>query len=320
MKFLSLIIITSLHLLNASTPTKLSCDYEFHYYDVVGSIYQCDVDNVLSITSKDQAIIGSASESHYGMRTNSDVSGISMNNKYIQYFPIGLEKIFKNIKLIHAQNNFIQEVDQSDLKHFPELAELNLHNNEIKTIEKGLFDYNPKLVYVSFSNNKIFYIHHEVFDGLKVLTYLYLNSNTCIDKGAYLSRSEVLNVLDYVKSDCLGLEYQKIEEKFKELEDESTDPHIDFKYKLDNLEAEFNRSSVFNLTSIIERLNKLKMMEPKELIEAKRIPCIEYDERDVNDGKSSGIAYEIILILVIAISVALFGSIIFLFVKLNRID
>jgi len=239
------------------------------------------------------------------------VSGLAVNSKYIKYFPIGLEKIFKNLKLIHAQNGYIQEIGQSDLKPFPELKELNLHNNEIKMIEDGLFEYNPKLVYVSFSNNKIFYIQPEVFDGLSNLEYLYLNSNSCIDKGSYLSRSEVLNVIEYVKNDCLGTEYKEIEKKLDKLEHNSTNLQPkDLNDKIEIFEAEFNRSSVSNLTSLRERLDRLKVTKPEEIVSL--VPRFDDD-----DERSSGIAYKVIFVLVIAISVVIFGSIAFLFVKRN---
>ncbi|KAL7017978.1 hypothetical protein ACKWTF_010588 [Chironomus riparius] len=182
MNFLSFFILTILHLLSASSTTNLNCEYKLNNYDVVGYIYQCDVIGDLEIDTKDSATIAAASQGHYSYRSNDDVAGFVVNTKYIKYFPIGLEKIFKNLKLIHAQNNFIQEIGQSDLKHFPALKELNFHNNEIKMIDAGLFEFNPKLVYVSFSNNKIFYIQPEVFDGLSSLLYLYLNLITCIDK------------------------------------------------------------------------------------------------------------------------------------------
>lgn len=296
--FSSLIIFVSIQLSIASSSANISCIYDLNYYDETGLVYKCTIDSNLIINSKDNATINAVSQNHHRRTDNADVTGLAVNNKNIKFFPIGLEKIFKNLKLIYAKNNFIQEIDQSDLKYFSDLMELNFHNNQIKILEAGLFEFNPKLVFISFTSNQIVFIQLEVFDGLSSLEYLYLNSNNCTDEGAYLSHSEVLNVIERVKNDCLGFKFKEFEKKLNKLESMQSKT---LKVEIESFEAEFNQTLVRNFSSLIDRLNKIKVGASFET--------------KFNPDKSSEMSHEIFLVIVIAGYFLIVGSILFFIIE-----
>lgn len=120
----------------------------------------------------------------------------------INYFPRGFETFFGNIKAIFIRNSNLKEIHQGDLKSFSKLVEIYLHENSLEVLEEGLFDFNLNLEFVSFENNEIAHIGPNVFDHLNKLRYLYFDSNSCINKFAYNSISEVKNVIQIVKSQC----------------------------------------------------------------------------------------------------------------------
>lgn len=109
-----------------------------------------------------------------------DVHGFYASGKSIEFFPLGLDKVFSN-NLILIIINFcgLKEIHQADLKPFTKLRSLVFLGNSIKVIEEGLFAYNSKLEFVSFYSNKIVYIDSNVFDHLTSLTWLYLHYNPC---------------------------------------------------------------------------------------------------------------------------------------------
>ncbi|KAL7017976.1 hypothetical protein ACKWTF_010586 [Chironomus riparius] len=307
MILLYFILLIPFQLLNA-TSREVDCEYSNNHYDVLGSIYQCKVVGDLTITLKDQSTITSASQDHSGSKSNDDVFGFVSDNKFIKYFPKGLEKVFKNLQLFHIRFTFIQELHQSDMKPFPELKEIDLHDNDIKVLEDGLFDFNPNLVFVSFSNNKITHIGLMVFNGLNNLKYLYLTSNTCTSRGAYLSRSEVLEVVEYAKIECLSSEYKEMDEKLNELENEVAflEPE-ELEEKIENFEVEFNSSSFSESAALNEKLKNLKITKADEI----RLVAPLFPNLRKNEGKT----FQIILILVIVLSVVIIGGVVWLFIK-----
>jgi len=284
----------------------VDCDYFNNHYDVLGSIYQCKVVGDLTITLKEQATITSSSKDHYSTKNNDDVLGFVADSKYMKYFPQGLDKVFKNLQLFHIRFTYIQELHQSDMKPFPELKELDLHDNEIKVLEDGLFEFNPKLVFVSFSSNKIAHIGLTVFDGLNNLQYLYLISNACINKGAYLSHSEVLDVIEYAKVECISSEFKEMDDKLTELENEVEflEPE-ELEEKIQTFEAEFNSSSFSSSSTLKQKLEKLKIEKADE---------IRYSVDPVLEN-SDGKTHKIILVIVIGLSVVIFGGIVLAFIK-----
>jgi len=80
------------------------------------------------------------------------VLGFIAKYQTIQFFPKGLDKYFKNIKLIIIKSCQLKEIHQSDLKVFGDLVAFGLYDNEIEVIEAGLFDFNLNLEQIP--NNK----------------------------------------------------------------------------------------------------------------------------------------------------------------------
>ncbi|KAL7017977.1 hypothetical protein ACKWTF_010587 [Chironomus riparius] len=168
----------------------------------MGSIYQCKVDGSFTINSRETATVNSVSRLHSFLQNNNDVIGFVADNKSLNHFPKGLDKIFQNLQLFRIRYTSIHEISQSDFKPFPNLKELDMHENKITVLEDGLFDYNPKLVFISFSKNKIFRIESSVFDNLRNLKYLYLTENECIDTFANNDRDLVELVVTRTKIIC----------------------------------------------------------------------------------------------------------------------
>ncbi|XP_070494952.1 chondroadherin-like [Chironomus tepperi] len=197
-------IILSCSILSLSSATTLDCSYEYWTFDVIGSVYHCEIQSNPNITSPESAIIDGASGPHHGPKTDDDVAGFYVKNNQIKlnFFPLGLEKVFKNIKLIYIHHNGIKELHQSDLKELIKLEYLSLTDGHIQVIEEGLFDYNQELLYISFEDNRISQIYPNVFDNLTKLTSLKLDGNRCKVSNAGNS-TEVREVVAEIKICCL---------------------------------------------------------------------------------------------------------------------
>ena len=114
-------------------------------WPVVGNIYYCFVDNNPNILTQESAQIREIRGSHGSSKTNDDVLGFYAVSKTIQYFPQGLEKFFKNLKVIFIGSCQLKEIHQADLKPFANLVIFYLNGNPIEVIEEGFFDFNPNL-------------------------------------------------------------------------------------------------------------------------------------------------------------------------------
>jgi Leucine-rich repeat (LRR) protein len=146
--------------------------------------------------------ISSSSGVHWGGKCNDDVLGIDGKDKIIQYFPKGLNLIFRNLKAIDIENGRIKELNQNDLMPYTNLEYLDLGNNDIEVLMDGVFDYNPKLKVISLSRNKLYKIGTNVFTGLYNLDYLVLEGNRCIDENAKFDFNGVQNIIKNAKLSC----------------------------------------------------------------------------------------------------------------------
>jgi hypothetical protein len=187
----------------SSTSSVIKCRFNDDIFNLLRTIYRCEVDNDLEITTGDSAVISSVSGTHEDSKSNDDVEGFYAVRKTIQVFPKGLDKVFKNLKVIRMDDCELKEIHQSDLKVFPELIYFFAVDNQIEVIEKGLFDFNPKLEVVGFAYEKrITSIDPNVFDNLNSLIYLFLAKIPCVDQTASDSRKQVQEVIKIVKSNC----------------------------------------------------------------------------------------------------------------------
>ena len=96
------------------------------------------VENSLNITSLDAAQVDSISGTHQAGYNNDNVDVISIYEKgNINYFPRGLNNLFKNIRGIQIAGLGLKEVHQSDLKDFPDLTYLSLSSNNLEILEEN---------------------------------------------------------------------------------------------------------------------------------------------------------------------------------------
>ncbi|XP_070501521.1 toll-like receptor Tollo [Chironomus tepperi] len=242
-----LILCMTLALPGSSQSASFECKYDSDQWsNLLGTVYHCTFRNSVRITSPDAAQIDSVTVTHLAGYNNDNVEVFSVLGVQIDFFPRGLNKIFKNIKGIYIASAGLKEIHQKDLKHFPYLKYLALHANNLEILEKNLFEFNPDLEVIYLNFNKISHIDPNVFDKLTKLKSLNLNSNVCIKLDAYKSRA-VQNVIKAAKAKCTNSDYSNLEQKVKNLEAESSALSSEqFKEKLEKLENEVKNSKFPN--------------------------------------------------------------------------
>jgi len=248
----------SLALFGSTQSASFECNYVFGEWRYFGTVYYCEVQNYVSITSLEVAQIDDISGSHKTGYNNDNVEGFRVYERgQIHYFPRGLNKFFKNLKGIYIRNMTLKEIHQSDLKHFPKLQHLTLFPNKLEIIEENLLDFNLNLVYIDLDSNRISHIDPNVFDKLTKLKTLDLRSNSCINMYAVKNQTGVQEVIKSAKSRCTNSDYSNLEQKVRNLEVESKNLNSEnFKEKLENLENEIKNSKFENFFQ--EKLQGLK--------------------------------------------------------------
>lgn len=239
------------------------CNYfESNLGHPVAAVYTCDVQNKLNITSPDTTIYFD-NNPHQSGKNNDNVEGFYSSSSFqiTQYFPHGLNKVFKNLKIIDINNGRIKEIHQSDLRPFKKLEVLDLDSNDIQVIETGLFDFNPNLVIIWLSS-KILHIDAGVFTNLKKLAYLYLGNNLCINRDATASTSAVQTLSQEAYAKCQDSIFSDLNQKLKNLEMESKplnfDSAINYNQNLTKLETVIKNSKFSYLSSFKRRIECLK--------------------------------------------------------------
>ena len=184
----------------------------------MGSVYTCQVKNNLNIKSRDTAVVETASGEHMNQKSNNAVVAFDADNKGIEYIPQGLEKIFRNLKVIYIRNGSLKEIQQSDFKHYSNLIYLELYQNDIAIIEDGVFDFIPNIRVIWLPHNKISHVGENVFSKLSKLTYLGLAENPCINESTMDLPGKGRIIIKNLKQKCFDQNFSKLSKNLKNLE------------------------------------------------------------------------------------------------------
>lgn len=184
MKFFVIFLIASFFNFEVES-IKINCVFRDDMFDVYG----CFVLN-LTISSRDDRTITEISGSHLRGRTNEDVKSFNSGFKNVNFFPLGITKIFPNLESFDFQNSNLLEIRSSDLEQFGgNLKQIWLSGNKIEFLEENLFKFNLNLEVIDLHTNKIAYIDDGTFAGFSKLKALNLNSNPCINRSEGVSDS-----------------------------------------------------------------------------------------------------------------------------------
>jgi len=191
------------------------------------------------------------------------VLGFIAKYRTIQFFPKGLDKFLKNIKLIIIQSCQLKEIHQSDLKVFGDLVAFGLYDNEIDVIEEGLFDFNPNLEHIVFEESKIIHIDSNVFDHLDELSYFWFDEVPCIDQDnirIFDSIEEVEKAITIVKSKCSNSEFLSLDNQLKSIEVEFKKLNcLEIGTKIKNFENTFKNSNLYEIYYLRSKFEKVKI-------------------------------------------------------------
>ena len=245
----------------SSTSSNIECTYGYNDFHVVDFIYRCLVNNNPNILTEKSAELNKINGTHQDKKMNNDVLGFSAKYETIQFFPKGLDKFFKNLKIIEIKSCGLKEIHQSDLKVFPDLVNFYLSYNEIEVIEEGLFDFNPNLEAVGFwEENNIIHIDPNVFDHLNKLTYFQFSFAICVNEDVKDSRDKVQEAIKVVKSNCSNSEFLSLEIQIKNLENESkTLNSSEFNTNFENFEKTFKNSKFLKFRPLSYKFQNLKL-------------------------------------------------------------
>ena len=84
-----------------SVSVNVTCIYKNDInFETLGHIYYCTARYKLNIFSSESAVITGATGIHKGNKTDDNVLGFAAKEAKIEFFPRGLQKHFKNLKLI----------------------------------------------------------------------------------------------------------------------------------------------------------------------------------------------------------------------------
>ena len=181
-KCLNRILVTLAFFIALSNSFELNCEYDkVGWDDIIGAAFTCKAKN-LNITQPKTLITLLKAQPHPAGESNDNVNTFLIFEQICDYFPIGIEKYFKNLEGIAVQKSGLKRITKSDLKPFYKLKSISLYGNELTTLESNLFMYNPKLKLISVFNNKLKHVYPNILDGLEHLERVYFSSNPCFNE------------------------------------------------------------------------------------------------------------------------------------------
>jgi Leucine-rich repeat (LRR) protein len=216
----------------------------------------------LTIISSETALIDGVTGTHLSGKTNDDVTALWAWAKGIEYFPKGLEKFFKNLKVIAIYFGRLKQISQADLKPHKNLVYIQFEDNDIEIFEDDLFSNHPNMSVVWLPRNKIVHVGKNVFNNMNKITYLGLASNPCINAEAFNNATATKALIESLKTKCFDANFARISQDLANLENESktlnSKNYSIWRKNVENLEKEFFNSRFSNLLSMKSRFDDLK--------------------------------------------------------------
>lgn len=175
MKFLTICLLVTLNFCAFVNSVKLVCDFK----SSISNGYACFVKE-LEITSKYDRVITEVIGVHLNSKTNDDVMYFQSTGKILKFFPLNLEKFFKNLNHVLINGSSMVEVNAEDLQQFgSHFKALTIQNSNLQVLEDGLLSTMPNLEEVSFHGNNIRHVDAGVFTNLKKLNKIWFGLNSC---------------------------------------------------------------------------------------------------------------------------------------------
>ena len=213
-----------------------------------------------------------AKGTHSSQKSHNDVVAIKADHSKFSYFPHGLKKVFKKLKLIWIENCQMKEIHQSDMMLYPDLEILCIGGNDIQVLEEDLFKYNRDLRVFSCWYCNIMHVDPKVFDHLTKLSDIWLVVNQCIDTKTDGISLSVSDVIGKIKDKCISPSFLSLKEKFKDFEEESKNLSNErFNQKLQALEKELKTSKFFNFPSLKKKIEEFKNQNIQNLCKVEKI-------------------------------------------------
>ena len=107
----------------------------------------------------------------------SNIEAIKLENVKIKSFDDNSLQNCQSLRLLHLNNNEIQEIPERLLSENPELSEIEIGSNQIESLAPDTFEMQEKLKKLFLNNNKIESLPGRIFRNLKNLERLNLNEN-----------------------------------------------------------------------------------------------------------------------------------------------
>lgn len=222
-------------------------------------MYTCLVKVDTYITTSDSVDILTAKGTHINGSNHNSVQAIKADNSRFSYFPHGLKRIFKKLKLIWIETCQMKEIHQTDLMLYPDLEGLYVCGNDIQVLDEDLFNYNPSLKVFSCWYCNIFHVDSKVFDNLSKLFDVWLVVNECIDKKSDGNPTSLSETIAGIKQKCVSPKFLILKEKFDDFEKRYKKwSYEKYHENLELLEIEFKNSKFSHFPSLKKKINEFK--------------------------------------------------------------
>lgn len=175
------LFLTVLFIIKIADAVVLDCNYSQLSKPTKRESYVCQA-KVIRYDLLEKVV--GVSQTHLSNKSNSDITGLWIDNQDIDFIPKDVNLFFENIKFLYIRKTKLRVITAFDLEQFPNLVELNCDGNLIETIDGDLFRNTPAIERIDFDNNKITNIGPDVFKFTPLLFTAYFKGNLCIDEKA----------------------------------------------------------------------------------------------------------------------------------------
>lgn len=139
---------------------------------------------------------------HLEGKTSADVLTLSFVGTRVNYFPAGLERIFRQKNFLLIRKCGLKEIWAEDLKGLDNLVVLMLDHNELTSLPSNLFEDMKNLIAINFYHNKLQYLSPKLISNQHFLKYADFCQNKNINKSFPEDCPSLRALMQEIKASC----------------------------------------------------------------------------------------------------------------------
>lgn len=200
---------------------------------------------------------------HENGMADKDVTAVWFFDTVVEFFPLGLKKIFPNLNAVEIKNCGLKKISRSDLASLENLVILSLPDNKLTSLPDDLLKQTRNLEWIYFQNNQLRSLSMKLFEPLNKATMKKIDFTGNPSINAFFTKAGELSLkalMENIKANCgPPVQAEEIAERmefaFEKLKEfQANGKFTDFTIKVKDKEFKVHKAVLASQSSVFEKM------------------------------------------------------------------